>query len=106
MAKEIVVSIPHDLTRQEAASRVRGGLDQLVTLLAARVQVDQGEWVDDRVQLSLKAFGQSFAATILVEDHQVTIKGTVPLILSAFAEPARKFVEQRGALLLEKPGRS
>ena len=106
MAKEIVVSIPHDLTRQEAASRVRGGLDRLVALIKGYVQVEQGEWANDSIHLSLRAFGQGFAATIIVEDHQVTIKGTVPLILSAFAEPARKFVEQRGALLLEKPGRS
>ena len=104
MAKEIVVTIPHNLSRQEATSRVRGGLDQILRLVAGRVQVVQSEWVSDSANLSLRAFGQEFAATIAVDDEQVTIKGTVPLILSAFAEPARKFVKQRGVLLLQKPG--
>ena len=104
MAKEIVVTIPHNLSRQEATSRVRGGLDQLLKLVDGRVQVERSEWVNDSVTLSLRAFGQAFAATIAVDDEQVMIKGTVPLVLSAFAEPARKFVKQRGALLLQKPG--
>ena len=52
----------------------------------------------------MRVVGQSFAVTIAVDDKFVTITGKIPLMLSAFANPARQFVERHGALLLQKPG--
>ena len=102
MAKGITVTIPHNLGRAEASRRVRDGLDQVVALLVGKVQIEQSPWTNDGVSLSVKALGQTATATIAVEDQLIRIEGTVPRILSAFGGRVRKFVEQRGTMLLEK----
>ena len=102
MAKAITVVVPHSLGKAEALRRVHDGLEQIVTLLGDKVRVEQAPWADNSVSLSIKALGQTATARISVEDELVRVEGTVPLFLSALSSKAAKFVEQRGASLLER----
>jgi hypothetical protein len=101
MSAPLVVSIPHQLGREEATRRLRAGLARAAVSLPV-LKVDEERWEDHRMVFRVRALGQAAAGHIDVFDDHVRLEVTLPWLLQRFAEAAQTAIRQRGRLLLTK----
>ena len=101
MSAPLVVSIPHQLGREEATRRLRAGLARAAASLPV-LEVDEERWEDHRMVFRVRALGQAAAGHIDVADDHVRLEVTLPWLLQRFAEAAQTAIRQRGRLLLTK----
>ena len=101
MSAPLIVSIPHQLGREEAIRRLRGGLTRAASSFPI-LKVDEERWANDRMIFRVRAMGQAASGHIDVEDDHVRLEVTLPWLLQRFAEAAKTVISQRGNLLLTK----
>ena len=101
MSAPLIVSIPHQLGREEAIRRLRGGLTRAASSFPI-LKVDEERWDNDRMIFRVRASGQAASGHIDVEDDHVRLEVTLPWLLQRFAEAAKTVISQRGNLLLTK----
>jgi hypothetical protein len=101
MSAPLIVSIPHQLGREEAIRRLRGGLTRAATSFPV-LKVDEERWDNDRMIFRVRAMGQAASGHVDVEDDHVRLEVTLPWLLQRFAEAAKNVISQRGNLLLTK----
>jgi hypothetical protein len=101
MSAPLVVSIPHRLGREEAVSRLKGGLTRAAASLPI-LSVDEETWTDDRMAFRVRALGQAASGNIDVADDHVRVEVTLPWLLQRFAQAAQTAIRERGTLLLTK----
>ena len=101
MSAPLVVSIPHQLGREEATRRLRAGLARAAASLPV-LEVDEERWKDHAMVFRVRALGQAAAGHIDVADDHVRLEVTLPWLLQRFAEAAQTAIRQRGRLLLTK----
>jgi hypothetical protein len=101
MSAPLIVSIPHQLGREEAIRRLRGGLTRAASSFPI-LKVDEERWDNDRMIFRVRAMGQAASGHIDVEDDHVRLEVTLPWLLQRFAEAAKTVISQRGNLLLTK----
>ncbi|HEX2631558.1 MAG TPA: polyhydroxyalkanoic acid system family protein [Bradyrhizobium sp.] len=101
MSAPLIVSIPHQLGREEAIRRLRGGLTRAASSFPI-LKVDEERWDNDRMIFRVRAIGQAASGHIDVEDDHVRLEVTLPWLLQRFAEAAKTVISQRGNLLLTK----
>lgn len=102
MTKTLKVSIPHRLSRPEAARRIRDGFAGLRQQFAQNVAQVDDRWTGDHLDLKAAAFGQSITARVDVRDTTVDIEIDLPWLFAVLAEKLKGQVEQSGRKLLEK----
>ncbi|BAT58711.1 putative polyhydroxyalkanoic acid system protein [Variibacter gotjawalensis] len=100
MAK-VEVSIPHSLGKDEAARRIKAGLEKAQGGFAGLTLTDQ-TWTGDTMVFKAGAMGQSVPGEIDVAEQSVRIAVDLPFFLAAMAETAKGMIEKQGQLLLEK----
>jgi hypothetical protein len=104
MAKPVTVTISHELGREGAVARLRGGIDRVRDKLGmARMELVEEEWQGDRLRFGVSAVGYTIRGTIDVEEAQVKVEVMLPWLLAAFAEKLKIGVQKQGQVLLEKP---
>lgn len=101
MSAPLIVSIPHQLGREEAIRRLQGGLTRAASSFPI-LKVDEERWDNDRMIFRVRAMGQAASGHIDVEDDHVRLEVTLPWLLQRFAEAAKSVISQRGNLLLTK----
>ena len=101
MSAPLIVSIPHQLGREEAVRRLRGGLTRAASGFPI-LKVDEERWDNDRMIFRVRAMGQAASGHIDVEDDHVRLEVTLPWLLERFAQAAKTAISQRGNLLLTK----
>jgi hypothetical protein len=101
MSAPLVVSIPHQLGRDEATRRLKGGLTRAAASVPV-LSVDEERWEGDRMFFRVRALGQAAAGQIEVGDDHVRLEVTLPWLLQRFAEAAQAAIRKRGQLLLTK----
>ena len=101
MSAPLIVSIPHQLGREEAIRRLRGGLTRAASSFPV-LKVDEERWDNDRMIFRVRAMGQAASGHVDVEDDHVRLEVTLPWLLQRFAEAAKSVISQRGNLLLTK----
>ena len=101
MSAPLIVSIPHQLGREEAIRRLRGGLTRAASSFPV-LKADEERWDNDRMIFRVRAIGQAASGHIDVEDDHVRLEVTLPWLLQRFAEAAKTVISQRGNLLLTK----
>ena len=101
MSAPLIVSIPHQLGREEAIRRLQGGLTRAASSFPI-LKVDEERWDNDRMIFRVRAIGQAASGHIDVEDDHVRLEVTLPWLLQRFAEAAKTVISQRGNLLLTK----
>jgi hypothetical protein len=95
------MSIPHNLTRDEAKRRLQEGI--------ARARREHGiifnglseSWDGDTLRFVLSAAGQTVSGLLFVEDHAVRLEATLPWMLAMLAGPLQRRIAQQGREALE-----
>jgi hypothetical protein len=101
MAAPLVVSIPHQLGRDEAVRRLKTGLTRAANGFPI-LKVDEERWEDDRMFFRIRALGQVASGNVQVAEDHVRLEVMLPLLLQRFAEMAQVVIKNRGRLLLTK----
>jgi hypothetical protein len=101
MPQPLIVSIPHQLGREEAVRRLKTGLTRAAQSIPV-LKVDEERWDGDRMIFRVRALGQVAAGHLDVAEDHVRLEVTLPLLLHRFAEMARIAIRNRGNLLLTK----
>jgi hypothetical protein len=101
MSPPLVVSIPHQLGREEAMRRLKGGLSRAAASVPI-LKVDEERWDDNRMFFRVRALGQVASGQIDVADDHVHLEVALPWLLQRFAEVAQVAIRNQGRLLLTK----
>ncbi len=104
MPDPIVVTISHQLGREEAKRRLDNALGYIRGQLAAFVSSIEYGWTDYRLDFGLTAMRQSIVGRIDVEDHVVRVELGLPLLLRLLSGRIINRIRRDGVLLLDKPG--
>jgi len=101
MSQPVVVSIPHRLGREEAARRIRTGLERAHGSFGGLAFTEQA-WAGDQLTFRAAALGQTASGVIDVTDDHVRIEVQLPWLLAQMAEKAKALMQKQGQVLLEK----
>jgi hypothetical protein len=101
MPAPLVVSIPHQLGRDEAMRRLKTGLTRAASSVPM-LSVDEERWEDNRMIFRVRALGQAAAGHVDVTEDHVRVEVVLPWLLQRFAEVAQAAIRNRGNLLLTK----
>ena len=102
MSQPIVVTLPHQLGKDEAVRRLRASFSNAQSG-GAGLFVFENQWSGDRVDFRASMLGQNTTGTIDVTENQVRHEVQLPWLLSLLANRAKALVEKQGKLMLEKP---
>lgn len=104
MARPVTITISHELGREGAANRLRGGIDTIRGRLGmVRMQLVEESWEGDSLRFGVAALGHTVHGRVDVEDSLVRVEVMLPWMLAVFAEKLKVGVEKQGQVLLEKP---
>lgn len=101
MSKPFIVSIPHQLGKDEAVRRLKTGLGGVRTNYGHLFSVDEEVWTGDTLQFRVSAIGQAVSGTIDVAQDHVTLQVYLPWLLAKIAEAIQPLIRKEGTLLLE-----
>ncbi|WP_022723786.1 polyhydroxyalkanoic acid system family protein [Rhodopseudomonas sp. B29] len=101
MSAPLVVSIPHQLGRDEARRRLQAGLTRAAVNIPV-LKVDEEIWQGDKMLFRVRAIGQVASGQIDVADDHVRLEVRLPWLLQKFADMAKLAIRDRGHLLLDK----
>ena len=102
MSKPLVVVIPHQLGRAGARQRLDSGLEAVREKFGSQITSVESGWTGDRMDLVVKAVGQSVTAALDVAEDNVRVEVQLPWMLALIAEKAKNLIQKEGQLLLEK----
>ena len=101
MSKPFIVSIPHQLGKDEAVRRLKSGLGSVRANYGHLFSIDQEVWTGDTLQFRVSAIGQAVSGTIDVAEDHVTLQVYLPWLLAKIAEAVQPLIRKEGTLLLE-----
>jgi hypothetical protein len=104
MSRAVSITVSHELGREAALGRIRGGIDRIRDKLGlVRMQLVEEEWQGDTLRFGVAALGQTVRGSLDIEDELVRVEVMLPWMLAIFAEKLKLGVEKQGRLMLEKP---
>ena len=102
MGKPVSITISHDLGRDAALARLRGGVDKIRDRLGmVRMQLVEERWDGDSLNFGVSALGYTVRGKLDVEETLVRIEVMLPWLLASFAERLRSKIEHQGQILLD-----
>ncbi|MFY9837802.1 MAG: polyhydroxyalkanoic acid system family protein [Xanthobacteraceae bacterium] len=101
MSKPFIVSIPHQLGKDEAVRRLKSGLGGVRTSYGHLFSIDEEVWTGDSLQFRVSAIGQAVSGTIDVAEDHVTLQVYLPWLLAKIAEAVQPLIRKEGTMLLE-----
>jgi hypothetical protein len=101
MSAPLVVSIPHQLGKDEARRRLQSGLSR-AAVHVPMLKVDEERWDGDQMIFRVRAMGQAASGHVDVAEDHVRVEVVLPWLLQRFAEAAQAAIRNRGQLLLSK----
>jgi hypothetical protein len=102
MSKPFIVSIPHQLGKDEAVRRLKSGFGGVRTNYGHLFSIQEETWTGETLQFRVSAIGQVVSGTIDVADDHVTLQVYLPWLLAKVAEAIQPLIRKEGTLLLEK----
>lgn len=103
MPDPIVLTISHQLGRDEAKRRLDNGLGYIRGQLAAFVSSIEYGWTDYQLDFGLTAMRQNIVGRIDVEDRLVRVELGLPLLLNLLSKRIVNRIRREGLALLDKP---
>jgi len=102
VSKPLVVSIPHNLGREEAIRRMKNGLAGVRTQYSHLLTVSEETWNDSQLTFRVTALAQAVSGSIDVADDHVRLEVMLPWLLAKLAERAQAMIGDTGRLMLER----
>ncbi len=100
MGKEFVVSVPHQLSEEEALSRIKSLVADLKSQYGSQVGNVTERWNGNKCDFSLKLKMFKLSGTILVDTSSAQIRGSMPPGTGRFEGKAKSLIEDRAKKLL------
>ncbi|CAN5869672.1 hypothetical protein BH23ACT12_BH23ACT12_24310 [soil metagenome] len=100
MGKEFVVSVPHQLSQEDALKRIMSLVEQLKAQYGDQIGSVTENWNDNRCDFSLKMKMFKLSGSIQVDESSAEIRGIMPLGTGRFEGKAKALIEQQAKLLL------
>ena len=101
---DLNISIPHELSKQEAVTRIKKLLTNLKKEQAQFISDVKEKWEGEKGEFQFTAQGFDLAGIIQVNDNSVDIDAELPFALSFFKGMIKKVIEERANTLLSKEG--
>jgi hypothetical protein len=102
MSDNITVVINHRLGKVEAVRRLKEGLARTSGQLGSMIAINQATWEGDTLRFSMRALGQSAAASIEVLEDALRIELSLPGLLAKLAKRLIPILRKETTALLEK----
>ncbi len=94
------INIPHNLSKEEALSRIKGLLQQVKVEQANIVSNVQENWQGDQGAFSFSAMGFDLSGLIDVKDDGIDINAELPFALSLFRGKIKEVINEKAKQLL------
>lgn len=101
MAKPVSMTLSHDLSKEEALARIRGGFDRYAGDIGMGIALNS-RWEADTCHFDAKALGQNVTGEIEVREEDVRIEVRLPMLLAGMADKILGKLKKDTTLLLEK----
>ena len=102
MSKPLVITISHQLGKQEAKNRLQNNMEQIRSYLSRYVSSVENNWNENQMDFRVAAVGQTVAGRIDVLDDAVRVEIDLPWLLSRLGTRIGDRVRQQGRLMLAK----
>lgn len=99
-AEPVKVDIPHKLGREEARSRIAGGMGKLAEMMPGGGTIAQ-RWDGDTLHFGLTVMGQTVQCRLDVMDDKVHAEMLLPPMLALFAGKVRDKLFSKASALLK-----
>ncbi len=96
------ITIPHQLTQQEALARIQELLKTLQEEQKETIKDVSEQWDDNEGKFSFSAKGFDLSGNIKVEENAVSIQGKLPFALSFFKGMIGDTIKKKATELLAK----
>lgn len=103
---DLTLSIPHQLTRAQAKQHIRDQIGLLRQQQGHLLADVSDTWSGDRLDVSVRAAGQTIAGFLVVNDHNVFVSVALPWFLSMLGGTIRHRLQQDVERLLDAPDNS
>jgi len=97
---QMTMSIPHQLSQQEASARIRKLLHTLREEHAGRVTDLREAWTDEGATFSFSAMGFAVSGSLAVTSADVRLAAELPFAASLFRSQIEGAIRERAAALL------
>lgn len=78
------VEVPHNMTEEEAANRIKDVLERMRGKFEGQVKDMQQNWVGNSMQFSFKTMGLVIKGEMISSDEAVTVLGDLPFAAMLF----------------------
>ena len=102
MRKPVVVTIPHQLGRDEAKRRLQDGMGQVRSQLSGFGATVEDRWTEDRMAFDVAVLAQTISGRVDVGDNEVRLEVDLPWMLAMLAEKITGKIAKQGTLMLTK----
>ena len=102
MNDTVSVIVSHRLGKDEAIRRLKEGFARTDGQLGPMIAMEQESWQGDTLRFSMRALGQTAAATIEVLEDALRIEVSLPWLLAKAAKRLLPILRKEATLLLEK----
>ena len=100
MGKHFEVSVPHQLSQEEALDRIKSLVEDLKAQYGNQVSNVSENWHDNSCDFSLKMKMFKISGTMEVNDSTAEIRGSMPPGTGRFEGKAKALIEERAKKLL------
>ncbi|HZL90914.1 MAG TPA: polyhydroxyalkanoic acid system family protein [Pirellulaceae bacterium] len=76
--------VPHGLTRHEAALKLKTFIENVRRDHGHKVRDLRGQWRETTLEFAFTAYGMAIEGTMVVEEAEVRVAGTLPLAAALF----------------------
>lgn len=94
------ISVPHKLSREEAAERIKGLLSQMKSEYGDNIKDLNEDWRGDSCRFSFSVMGSSITGTLDILSDEVHINGDLPFAASFFKGKIEETIREKASDLL------
>jgi hypothetical protein len=95
------MTIPHNLTREEATTRIKDLINKLQAQYGNQVKNLEESWTGTTGNFSFKIMGLQVSGRLDVEDSTVTMQGDLPFAATPFKGQIENTIRQQMESLLQ-----
>lgn len=99
--RTITISLPHNLTQEEARRRIQSGIADARKQFVGQLTQMEDCWTENHLEFKFAAMGQPITGRLDVLPSSINLSIDLPWLLAMLADKIKPEVERRGRKLLE-----